>query len=315
MKRRILLLSLVLGCSYFMSAQTQNRVHKIEDGGGIEQKNDGAVLKRKVAIGRFSNETQYGKGVFYNKENDPMAKQAQDLLASKLATSGKFLLLERSDMDKLQKEVEMSGGNIQSVGADYLIIGSITEFGRKTTGKSKVFNKTKTQMVEAKVSIRIVDVYTGMIIYSDESSGEAELTTKTTMGFGGRAGYDATLSDKAISSAIDQMVENIIVKCTDKPWRSFFLTFDENDGIFIAGGEAQGLAIGDRFLVMKKGKSVKNPQTGMMIELPGKPVGNVTITSVLPNDIPENELSLVEYTGDKVDVENLSEYYIEEKVK
>lgn len=29
---------------------------------------DGMVLKRKVAIGRFSNETQYAKGIFYDKE-------------------------------------------------------------------------------------------------------------------------------------------------------------------------------------------------------------------------------------------------------
>ncbi|MCR5745029.1 MAG: penicillin-binding protein activator LpoB, partial [Bacteroidales bacterium] len=34
------------------------------------------TIKRKVAIGRFTNETQYGKGIFYDKENDPMRKQA-----------------------------------------------------------------------------------------------------------------------------------------------------------------------------------------------------------------------------------------------
>ena len=53
------------------------------------------TIKRKVAIGRFSNETQYGKGLFYDKENDPMRKQAMDILSSKLAASGKFILLER----------------------------------------------------------------------------------------------------------------------------------------------------------------------------------------------------------------------------
>ena len=37
---------------------------------------EGMVLKRKVAIGRFTNETQYAKGIFYDKENDPMGKQA-----------------------------------------------------------------------------------------------------------------------------------------------------------------------------------------------------------------------------------------------
>ena len=33
------------------------------------------TIKRKVAIGRFSNETQYAKGIFYDKDNDPMRKQ------------------------------------------------------------------------------------------------------------------------------------------------------------------------------------------------------------------------------------------------
>ena len=107
-----------------------------------------------------------------------------------------------------------------------MIIGSITEFGRKNTGKSGVFSSQKPQTVEAAVSIRLVDVSTGLIIYSDEAKGSAELTTKTTMGVGGKAGYDATLSDKAISEAIGQLVENIINKCTNSPWKTYFLSCD-----------------------------------------------------------------------------------------
>ena len=45
------------------------------------------TIKRKVAIGRFSNETQYAKGLFYDKENDPMRKQALDILSSTSASN------------------------------------------------------------------------------------------------------------------------------------------------------------------------------------------------------------------------------------
>lgn len=100
---------------------------------------DGMVLKRKVAIGRFSNETQYAKGIFYDKENDPMGKQALDILSAKLASSGKFLLLERSDLSALLEECQKNGGGSATIGADYMIIGSITEFGRKDTGKNGFF--------------------------------------------------------------------------------------------------------------------------------------------------------------------------------
>ena len=241
-----------------------------------------------------------------------MGKQALDILSSKLAASGKFLLLERSDMAALLEEAKKSDNGLATIGADYLIIGSVTEYGRKDVGKSGVFSSTKTQMVEAAVAIRLVDVSTGLIIYSDEGKGSAELTTRTTMGVGGKASFDATLSDKAISEAIGQLVENIINRCTNKPWRTFFLSYD-SDAQLIAGGASQGIKVGDKFVVKTKGKKVKNPQTGVMIELPGKTIGIVSVSETA-GDTPETEYSFVTFTGDGVDIDatNLNEYYIEE---
>lgn len=266
------------------------------------------TIKRKVAIGRFSNETQYAKGLFYDKENDPMRKQALDILSSKLALSGKFILLEREDLDILVKE---AGEDMNKIGADYIILGSITEFGRKTEGQQKVFSSTKTQTVEAGVSIRLVEASTGLIIYSDEAKGFAETTSKQTMGIGGSAGYDATLSDKAISAALSQLVENIINKCMDKPWKSYILAV-EDDSYIISGGTSQGLAAGDTFAVYRKGKIVNNPQTGMNVELPGTKIGVVTIQMSV-GDIPENEISFCAYEGEGIDKNNLLNYYILEE--
>lgn len=263
------------------------------------------VIKRKVAIGRFSNETQYGKGVFYDKENDPMGKQAMDIISAKLAQSGKFILLERSDIELIVQE---SGDKMQKIGADYIILGSITEFGRKNEGQQKVFSNSKVQTVEAGVSIRIVDAYTGLIIYSDEAKGMAETTTKEVMGIGGQAGFDASLSDKAISAAISQLVENIINKCTDKPWKSYILAVEDGSYV-ISGGTSQGLSAGDIFNVYLKGKIVKNPQTGMNVELPGKKIGTVTVTMSV-GDTPETEISFCTYEGETINAEQLNNYYI-----
>ena len=309
MKKIILCLTLFFFCAF---AQAQRKTKIVEP---IIQENPdvgGKVIKRKVAIGRFTNETQYAKGIFYDKENDPMGKQALDILSAKLAASGKFLLLERSDLASLLEEAKKSDNGLATIGADYMIIGSITEYGRKNVGKSGVFSTTKSQIVEAAVAVRLVDVSTGLIIYSDEGKGSAELTTRTTMGVGGKADFDATLSDKAISEAIGQLVENIINKCTDKPWRTFFLSFDA-DAQLIAGGASQGLKVGDKFVVKTKGKTVKNPQTGVMIELPGKNIGTVTVTE-MGGDTPETEYSFVSFSGDNsaIDADKLTNYYIEE---
>lgn len=306
MRKIFLLVALVLS----LSALGQRKTEIVESVGSV-QAEQGMTIKKKVAIGRFSNETQYAKGIFYDKENDPMGKQALDILSAKLAASGKFLLLERGDLEALMEECKKGDNSAATIGADYLIIGSITEFGRKDIGKSGVFSSTKTQMVEAAVAVRLVDVSTGMIVYSDEAKGTAELTTKSSFGVGGKAGYDATLSDKAISEAIGQLVENIINKCADSPWRTYFLSYD-SDAVLIAGGKSQGVKEGMSFALKTRGKKVKNPQTGIMIQLPGRSVGTVKVLS-MGGDTPETEYSFVEVAANPaVDVENLSNYVIEE---
>lgn len=266
------------------------------------------TLKRKVAIGRFTNETQYAKGMFYERENDPMRKQALDILSSKLAASGKFILLERDGLEELIAE---SGEDMKKIGADYVILGSITKFGRKTEGDKGVFSETKTQTVEAGVSVRLVDVSTGMIIYSDEASGFAETSSKKTMGLGGSAGFDATLSDKAISAALSQLVENIINKCMDKPWKGYLLAIEDGSYI-ISGGKSQGIIEGTNFVLYKKGKVVKNPQTGLDVELPGSKMGTLVVTMSI-GDTPETEISFCTYNGEELSENELSNYYILEK--
>jgi hypothetical protein len=199
---------------------------------------------------------------------------------------------------------------MQKVGADYLIIGSVTEFGRKNVGDQNAFSRSKTQTVNAGVSLRLVDVSTGEIIYSEEGKGEASAIAKTTMGLGETADFDATLSDKAISVAISKLVENIINNCINRPWKSYFLSNDEN-GIIISGGKSQGIKVGDIFEVSEKGKSIKNPQTGMMIELPGKIVAKVKIDFV-GGENPQNEFSMVSFTEGTIDKQNLNNYLIKE---
>lgn len=266
------------------------------------------TLKRKVAISRFSNETQYAKSVFYDKDSDPMGKQASDILSTRLAASDKFMLIERLDFDKIVSEINTSGAVSQNIGADFLIIGSITEYGRKTVGSQKVFSNSKEQIVEASVSVRLVDVSSGLIIFSGEAKGEASTEDKRVMGLGKTADFDATLSDKAISAAISKLVENIINKCMDNQWKAYILAAEDGTYI-ISGGKSQGIKINDKFIIVEKGKTVRNPQTGLNIELPGKAVGSITIIQTLGSN-SQDEVSLATINEGCIDVSNLDNYFI-----
>ena len=104
-------------------------------------------LKRKVAIARFTNETKYGQSFFIDDNKDRIGKQAVDILSSKLVETEKFILLERADLDKITKELNMENYEPLKNMADYLIVGSITEFGRKDQGKVGIFSRTKRKAI------------------------------------------------------------------------------------------------------------------------------------------------------------------------
>ena len=267
-------------------------------------------IKRKVAIGRFTNETNYGKGFFDKSSEHGIGRQAMDILSARLAASEKFIMLEREDMDLINSELEMNNLGSINIAADYLILGSISEFGRNTTGEVGMFSRTKKQTAFAKVNIRLVDVSTGQVIYSEEGSGEAFSEVGTVLGAGSRAGYDSSLNDKVISAAISKLVNNIIENLTEKPWRSYILNI-QNENIVIAGGKTQGINIGDTFNIFKKGDIVTNPQTGMKIELPGELIGKIKITQTVGMNI-NDEICYAKSVGNKINVSDFNNFYIEE---
>src|SRR5438874_13172805 len=56
------------------------------------------VLKRKIALGRVTNETSYGKSLLRDNAGDPVGKQIADMLSKALTESGAFVVLERTDI-------------------------------------------------------------------------------------------------------------------------------------------------------------------------------------------------------------------------
>ncbi|MBN1831704.1 MAG: curli production assembly protein CsgG [Deltaproteobacteria bacterium] len=167
-----------------------------------------------VAIARFSNETHYGSGLFRDEYGDRIGKQASDSLARQLLATQRFIVVERQDIDRLQAEAELMGEEIdqfrsQLKGVDALILGSVVELGRETTGKSWMVGASKTQRARARVVLRMVDPHSGEVFYATDGSGDATLTSKNTLGFGGQAGFDSTLEGKAIEAAIVNMMNNV----------------------------------------------------------------------------------------------------------
>jgi curli biogenesis system outer membrane secretion channel CsgG len=247
-------------------------------------------LKRKVAIARFTDETKNSNSIFVDKSFDNIGKQAADILSARLTNSGQFIMLEREDLDKVRNEQALEGVTSAVVGADYLIVGSISEFGRKTTSETGIFSRNKIQQAIATVNVRLIDTTTGQIVFSEEGSGEARAEANTTFGVGERAAFDSTLNDKAISAAISKVVSDLMENLLEMPWKAYLIA-KQDDQYIMTGGASQGISVGDEFTILQKGKQIKNPQTGFMIELAGKPIATATV--VLLSGAAKNEISIV----------------------
>lgn len=235
-------------------------------------------LKRVVAIGRFTDETKRAQGLFRRNQpkhaSNKMGQQAADMLAARLTSTGKFVMLERQDLSLLKGEANFDPKSLQ--GARYLIVGSVSEYGRETTSDVGVWSRTKRQRAYAAVNIRLIDVLTSEVIYSEEARGEALSEKSRILGYGGSATYNSTLDDQALSAAISKLASNVVENLMDAPWEGF-LVDKMSTHYLMTGGRAQGIKTGDKFVVLRKGKTIKNPQTGGIITLPGEKVATVKV--------------------------------------
>ena len=237
------------------------------------------TLKRKIALGRITNETVYGRSLLRDEYNDPLGKQVTDMMSKVLTESGAYLVFERPDIARVKNDVAMSGGKLNIIGVDTLIVGSLTEFGRKTVGESGFVSQSKRQVAFAKVDIRLVDTKNGQVYFAASGAGEASTETASTFGFGSKADYDGTLNDAAMRQAITDAVAKISAVVDKQPWTTYILKA-EGGRIFIGGGKSQGIKEGMIFNVQSAGEKIKSPQTGAEITLPGQNIATIRVVSL-----------------------------------
>jgi curli biogenesis system outer membrane secretion channel CsgG len=251
------------------------------------------TLKRKIALGRISNETSYGQSLLRDNSGDPLGKQVTDLMSKALTSSGGYLVFERPDIGRLQAESRLTDTRLNLVGVDALVIGSLTEFGRKTVGATGFVSSSKRQVAFAKIDIRVVEVSTGHVFFATSGAGEASTETASTFGFGSQASYDGTLNDTAIRQAVSEAVSRLAVEMSTRPWQTSILKLDGNQ-LFLGGGRLQGIKPGMQFSVHTQGEQVKSAQTGAMVTLPGRMVASVRVDSLFgDNELNEGSAATV----------------------
>ncbi len=164
-----------------------------------------------IAVGKFDNRSSYLRGAFSDGV-DRLGSQAKTVLMAHLQQSNRFSVLDRDNMAEIKQEAAIQGTAQQLKGADYVVTGDISEFGRKEVGDKQLFGvlgRGKTQTAYAKVTLNIVNIRTSEVVRSVQGAGEYQLSNREIVGFGGTASYDSTLNGKVLDLAIREAVDRL----------------------------------------------------------------------------------------------------------
>jgi len=164
-----------------------------------------------LSVGKFDNRSSYMRGMFSDSV-DRLGGQAKTILITHLQQANRFAVVDRDNMDEIKREAELTGKAQKLKGADMVVTGDVTEFGRKEVGDQQLFGllgRGKTQVAYAKVNLNIVNAQTSEVIYSSQGAGEYTLSNREVIGFGGTASYDSTLNGKVLDLAIREAVNRL----------------------------------------------------------------------------------------------------------
>ncbi len=178
-------------------------------------------LKTALAVGKFDNRSSFMRGLFSDGV-DRLGGQAKTILMTHLQQANRFQVMDRDNMKEIEVESNLTGKPQKLKGADFVITGDVTEFGRKEVGDQQlfgIFGRGKTQVAYSQVSLNVVNAETSEVVFSAQGAGEYKLSSREVVGFGSTASYDSTLNGKVLDLAIREAVNRLVEGIDKGAWK------------------------------------------------------------------------------------------------
>jgi curli biogenesis system outer membrane secretion channel CsgG len=232
-------------------------------------------------------------------------------------------VIHEQDFDAGNRVKKGSGARVGQIkGADLTLMGDIVVFGRDdrrvggaagggVIGAGAVVGGYKqTNKAVVVLDYRIVDVETSEVVASGEARGESK---RSSAGGGGGFFAGGAFGGAGVNMASSDFAETIIGEATMDAVDKLALDVHKvnleggadarendldalvadvsDDTITINAGAAAGLQVGQTFTVYHKGKVIKDPATGEVLDVLTTPLGQLTITMV------RDKISMGTYSG------------------
>jgi curli biogenesis system outer membrane secretion channel CsgG len=223
----------------------------------IDRIKAGEGLKKRVAVMDF-------EGI--DKLEGKADLRLADLLLTSLVKSGRFDVIERSQIQQvlMEQDLGLTGAMDEStaaevgqlLGAEWVVLGTITSATQQNIDKFGYI----LAVIEVAVDVRAVDATTGEIMLSQHAAGKNEskiVTTSEGTVVSGAIDYTA-----AYAKAAGEAVDDIGVKIRDLfPLLGYVVSVD-GDRVITDIGEERGVMAGDHFVVFRATTEIIHPVTG-----------------------------------------------------
>ena len=273
------------------------------------------ATKKRVAVFDFDNAAVKSgmSSPFFTTGQANLGKAVADLLLNRLVQSGSVSVIERSALDKVLSEQNLTNSDRADaltaakigriLGVDAIILGSITQydFDDKTTGgggarlggfggsSMKVKHDSKASV---QISARLVSPDTAEVISVAQGSGVVEKkgvkvdirdTSRSMAVFTGAT--NSPLMTEAMDHAVTELATRLDGNLTKLPPRTPVIEGLVADAassgrLILNVGANHGVKQGDRLQVWRLGKEVRDPATGRLLMRDDTLLGEAVINTV-----------------------------------
>jgi curli biogenesis system outer membrane secretion channel CsgG len=267
----------------------------------------------------FGTNVDVGQGI-----NSMMVKRiAQDGKFTVVERKKINTLLKEQDFDASNRVKKGTGAKIGQVrGAEFTLMGDIVAFGRddRRNGAGGVVGVPgavvggggykKTDKAVVVLDYRLVDNESSEIVASGEARGESKRASKG--GFGGMfvggvllgggfgsnaSNFGETIIGEAVLDACDKLAQDLSQRgatvagsARDVEIEALVADISGQTMTITAGAQA-GVKAGDQLKVYHKGKEIKDPVSGEVLDVQVDQIGTLTITTV------RDRIAMGTYTG------------------
>lgn len=244
--------------------------------------------KDRVAVMDFDNKSQHGGW--------RLGHGASDILTTELVKTGKFSVMERNKLASIMKEQDLgASGRFDTstaarigkiIGVEYIITGAVTEYGMSSVGGGGRGVDVGKKGYHATVDIRMVNATTGEIVFADSESANKSSVSVKVFGIGGGEKFNEKKATGVMRVAITKLAKKItstpLKSESKKSAASGPVLIADVDGNIIAlnKGSNTGLKTGQKVNISRKGKVIKDPQTGKILKTKYIKIGAIKLTEV-----------------------------------